>query len=299
VQRSVSQLRNALSEWEHWAAEFRMLALEPRQIDLIQSLEAARVPPAGNMAYQQEDEMLEWLEDHSLDRSWELAPVLVSTGWSLSNLEQLEQSLVPAQFAVVIPWIVARSSVHELLDEVKLGATQVSELVKAVKAYSYLDQGPLQTVDLHESLDNTLVMLQYKIKTGVSITREYGTDIPCVQARGSQLNQVWTNLVDNAIDAMEGQGNITIRTSRQKSGVVVEIIDTGPGIPANVQPHIFEPFFTTKGPGSGSGLGLYIVYDIVHKQGGQIHVNSNPGGTEFRVTLPLDLARDPVKAPPA
>ncbi len=299
VQRGVTQLRDALSPWEHWTAELRTLALEPQQTDLIQSLEAARLPPARNMAYQQEDEVLEWLEDHAVDRAWELAPGLVSAGWSLRKLEQLEQALVPAQLAVVVAWIVARSSVHELLDEVKLGATQVSELVKSVKAYSYLDQGPIQRVDLHESLDNTLVMLQYKLKAGVTITQEYGSDIPCVEARGSQLNQVWTNLLDNAIDAMEGQGTITIRTACQKRAVVVDIIDTGPGIPAHVQPHIFEPFFTTKGPGSGSGLGLYIVYDIVRKQGGHIQVTSNPGGTHFQVTLPRDVVRDPGNAPPA
>ena len=299
VQRGVSQLRDALSELEERAATFNTLALEPRQTELIQSLEAARQPPARHLAYQQEDEVLEWLEDRSLARAWELAPALVSTGWSLSTLEQLEQTFVPAQFAVVIPWIVARSSVHELLDEVKLGATQVSELVKAVKAYSYLDQGPVQRVDLHESLDNTLVMLQYKIKAGVNITREYGSDIPCLEARGSQLNQVWTNLLDNAIDAMEGHGDIMIRTSCLKRWVVVEISDTGPGIPANVQTHIFEPFFTTKGPGSGSGLGLYIVYDIVHKQGGQIHVNSNSEGTTFQVMFPIDMVSEPVQAPAA
>ena len=159
----------------------------------------------------------------------------------------------------------------------------------ALKSYSYLGQAPAQTVDLREGLDNTLVILRSKLKAGISVHREYGADVPKVLAYGSELNQVWTNLLDNAADAMGGKGEINIRTRRENGWAVVEIEDNGPGIPADIAPRIFDPFFTTKAPGKGTGLGLSTSFSIVtHKHRGEIRVASRPGSTRFTVKLPIE-----------
>jgi signal transduction histidine kinase len=173
---------------------------------------------------------------------------------------------------------------------VRQSAGRISEIVKAVKSYTYLDQAPIQDVDIHEGLENTLVMLQHKIKSGVNVVRQYAHDLPRVEAFASDLNQVWTNIIDNAIDAMGGQGELVLKTYLKDDHVVVEIQDSGPGIPLEIQPRIFEPFFTTKPPGSGSGLGLNIAYDIVvNKHHGEIHLTSQPGATCFQIVLPIQL----------
>ncbi len=170
-----------------------------------------------------------------------------------------------------------------------IGTQRISEIVKSVKAYSYLDQSPVQDVDVREGLENTLIILRHKMKDGIKIVRDYSADLPHIEAYGSELNQVWTNIMDNAIDAMQGQGELTLRTYTKDGKVVVEIQDNGPGIPIEIQQRIFEPFFTTKPPGQGTGLGLHIAYTIVNNHYGQIRVNSEPGTTCFQVTLPLQL----------
>jgi signal transduction histidine kinase len=175
-----------------------------------------------------------------------------------------------------------------LLDEVGQSAEAMSEIVKAFKTYSYLDQAPIQEVDVVESLENTLVLLRSRIDADLSITRDYDDDMPRIEAYGSELNQVWTNIIENAIDATQGHGDLSLRTYAADGTVVVEIIDDGPGIPPEIQPRIFEPFFTTKAPGVGTGLGLHIAYNIVvHKHRGQIQVASRPGETRLRVVLPV------------
>jgi signal transduction histidine kinase len=167
----------------------------------------------------------------------------------------------------------------------------MSEIVKAVKTYSYLDQAPIQEVDVRETLENTLVLLRYKTKSGVSIRRDYANDVPRIEAYGSELNQVWINVIDNAIDAMQAQGVLILHTHTEESDVVVEITDNGPGIPSELRSRIFEPFFTTKAPGAGTGLGLHIAYNIVvHRHHGRLQVASKPGETRFRVVLPIRRA---------
>jgi signal transduction histidine kinase len=178
-----------------------------------------------------------------------------------------------------------------VLDELGAGAERLSEIVGAIKAYTYLDQAPVQDVDIHAGLENTLVILRHKLKQGVSVVRAFAPDVPRVEAYGSELNQVWTNLIDNAIDAMGGQGQLTLRTALQDNQVVVEIADNGPGIPPAILPRIFEPFFTTKPPGAGTGLGLHIAHSIIARHHGQMQVTSEPGGTRFQVTLPIQLKR--------
>jgi signal transduction histidine kinase len=160
-----------------------------------------------------------------------------------------------------------------------------------VKEYSYLDQAPVQNVDIHEGLENTLVILRHKTKEGIKIVKQYAANLPKVEAYGSELNQVWTNILDNAIDAMNENGEITIRTSEAASQIVVQIQDNGSGIPAEIQKRIFEPFYTTKPPGVGTGLGLHIAYTIVHKHHGDISLRSRPGETCFEVRLPTELPR--------
>jgi signal transduction histidine kinase len=298
IRRSAAQLGDALFEWQRLATELSVLT-DPLQIEVVSAMQeavkrtAAPAPSDPLSLSDQESELQEWLEDHGVEQAWEFAPVLVSFRWDRDELERLTKHFSTIQLAVALRWLAAGSSVYGLLEEVGISAEKISEIVKAVKTYSYLDQAPIQEVDIRESLENTLVILRPKIKASISITRDYADDVPRVEAYGSELNQVWTNIINNAIDAMRGQGELVLRTYTEDGDVAVEIIDNGPGIPPEVQPRIFEPFFTTKAPGDGTGLGLHIAYNIVvNKHHGQVQVASNPGKTRFRVVLPVQLARD-------
>jgi signal transduction histidine kinase len=297
IRRSAAQLGDALFEWQRLATELSVLT-DPRQIEMVNALqeEPMKRTAAPDLSdplalSDQESELQEWLEDHGVEQAWEFAPVLVSFGWDTDDLEQLSEHFSTAQLPVVVRWLAAGSSVYGLLEEVGTSAEEISEIVKAVKTYSYLDQAPIQDVDIRESLENTLIILRPKIKAGISITRDYADNVPRIEAYGSELNQVWTNIINNAIEAMQGQGELVLRTYTEDGDVAVEIIDNGPGILPEVQPRIFEPFFTTKAPGAGTGLGLHIAYNIiVHKHHGQIQVVSKPGETHFRVVLPVQLS---------
>ena len=296
IRRSAAQLRDALSEWEQLATELA----DPSRIPLAEALQdetakrtAESAPYDPLFLSDQESYLQEWLENRGLEQAWEIAPMLVSSGWDRNGLERLAARFSGPQLSVVVRWLAARSSVYALLEEVGTSAGAISEIVKAVKTYSYLDQAPIQEVDLRESLENTLVILRSKLKAGISITREYADDVPRIEAYGSELNQVWTNIIDNAIDAMQGQGELRLRTYSLDDDAAVEITDNGPGIPPETRSRIFEPFFTTRAPGVGTGLGLHIAYNIVvHKHRGQIQVTSRPGQTCFRVVLPVRLDRE-------
>ena len=298
IRRGAVQLRDALVERERLAAQLHSLATDQHQRESLGALQEEvterkiTAPLYDALALsEQADELQEWLEDHGVGEAWELAPVLVSSGWESDDLERLAERFSPTQLPVVARWLGASSSVYGLLDEVEQSAEIMSEIVKAVKTYSYLDQAPIQEVDVVESLENTLVLLRPRIDANISITRDYADDVPRIEAYGSELNQVWTNLIDNAIDAVEGQGELTLRAFTAESVVTVDVIDDGPGIPPEIQPRIFEPFFTTKAPGVGTGLGLHIAYNIVvHKHRGQIQVASKSGETRLRVVLPIRLA---------
>jgi signal transduction histidine kinase len=187
-------------------------------------------------------------------------------------------------------WLGAGCMTMGLLAEVQQTTGRISQIVHAMKSYTYLDQAPLLEVDVHEGLENTLVIMQHKLKKGVTVKREYSPNLPHIEAYASELNQVWTNIIDNAIDAMRGKGEISLRTYAEDNSVVVEIADNGPGIPEEIQSRIFEPFFTTKPPGSGTGLGLHISHDIVtNRHHGQLQVESRPGETKFKVILPKKI----------
>jgi len=305
IRRSAAQLRDALAERERLSAQLGTLANDPHHKETLGALQAETIerttipPPYDPLALsEQEDQVQDWLEDHRVERAWELAPVLVSFGWDEPELERLAERFSPTELPVVVRWLAASSSVYGLLEEVGKSAEAMSEIVKAVKTYSYLDQAPIQEVDVRESLENTLVLLRPKIKAGVNIERHYADDVPRIEAYGSELNQVWTNIIDNAIDAMQARGKLALHTYAEDGNVIVEIIDNGPGIPSELKSRIFDPFFTTKAPGAGTGLGLHIAYNIVvHKHHGQIEVASEPGETRFRVVLPVRLARSHTSEP--
>ena len=191
----------------------------------------------------------------------------------------------------MIDWLSFKFAIYNLVDEISLGTGRIVEIVKALKTYTYMDQAPIQSVDVREGIDNTLIILHSKLKSGVTVVRDYAEDLPEVQAHASELNQVWTNLIDNAIDAMEGVGTLVVRAREDGKWVIVEIEDSGAGIPAHLQSKIFDPFFTTKGPGEGTGLGLNISRNlVVKKHHGEISVVSQPGTTCFSIRLPTDTS---------
>lgn len=197
-------------------------------------------------------------------------------------------------FADVLARIGAQLSTAKLAGDIKISTGRISELVGAIKEYSYMDQAAVQEVDLHKGLENTLLILKHTLKSkNVTVVREYAEDVARVIAYGSELNQVWTNLIDNAVDAMpKSGGKLKVRTKLEPTDVLIEIRDNGAGIPEDVQAHIFEPFFTTKGVGEGTGLGLDAVARIVRKHRGNIRVESKPGDTCFQVRLPFNQQRD-------
>jgi signal transduction histidine kinase len=229
----------------------------------------------------------------------EPAAALVALGWDGNQLDDLLAPFGGDEARLVVAeWLAAAALVRQLLAEVALAAGRISEIVGAVREYTYLDRAPVQRLDVTTGIENTLVILRSKWKAGVAIRRAYAPDLPLIEAFGSELNQVWTNLIDNAIDAMAGSGELAIEAAGAPGGgVVVDVCDSGPGIPEERRAHIFDPFFTTKGVGAGTGLGLYISRSIVERHGGRLDlVAGDPGRTCFRVTLP---PRPPDESPPA
>lgn len=234
-----------------------------------------------------EDALANWLEAHGVAAAWETAPTFVNAGVDSARLDKLAAGLPPATHADAIGWLGARLNSNALIKQVEQSTTRISELVKAVKSYSYMDQSPMQEIDVHEGIESTLTMLGHKLKN-VTVVRAFDRSVPKIMAHGSELNQVWTNLIDNAIHAVNGTGKICIGTSLEHDQIVVEIVDNGPGIPPEVQPRLFEPFFTTKSVGGGTGLGLVISNRIVgDRHGGEIEFESHPGETRFKVRLPV------------
>jgi signal transduction histidine kinase len=234
-----------------------------------------------------EDALAQWLDARGVPFAWDLAPTFVSAGMDSAWLGELADKLPVACQADALGWLESRLNLKLLLAQVEQSTGRIVELVKAIKSYTYMDQAPVQDVDIHEGIESTLTMLGYKLRN-VTVEREFDRSLPRIAAYGSELNQVWTNLIDNAIDAVKSEGKICIATCRDDDQVVVEIVDDGPGIPAEIQPHLFEPFFTTKGVGSGTGLGLVICNRIVaDRHGGEIEFESRAGETRFRVRLPI------------
>ncbi len=243
-------------------------------------------PPEGATAPRSALERADRIDELSrVSGDEESAGVLADAGWTADALRAL-----PAD---AIPWVAADASVQQLLSELRMAVERMSEIVGAVKGYAYLDQAPVQRVDVRAGIEQTLVILRHKLRDGVEVRRDFADDLPEIEAYGSELNQVWTNLVDNAVDAMEGRGLLTVsaRGDPSGSGVAVSICDSGPGIPDEVRARLFEPFYTTKPPGLGTGLGLHISHNVVARHGGRIEVSSQPGQTCFEIILPATLPR--------
>jgi len=251
---------------------------------------AATAPSDPLERSDREQELGDWLNSHDIADAWMLAATLADAGFGVADLRKLPGLLPAEAIGDVLHRINASYQVNSLVDQIEDSTGRISSLVKAVKEYSFMDQGSQQEVDIHQALDNTLLILHHRLKHGVDVIREYDRSLPRICAYGSELNQVWTNLIDNAVDAMSGKGELRIRTSRVGDCVQVEIVDNGPGIPPEVKAHLFEPFFTTKGVGEGTGLGLDTVNRIVRQHHGQVIVTSRPGETNFQITLPIPRA---------
>jgi signal transduction histidine kinase len=243
-----------------------------------------------------EDALTDWLDDHGCSEAWQLAPVFVQAGLDTEWLEQVHAMVGEEMLEPALRWLNYTVETELLMNEIEDATTRVTTLVGAAKQYSQLDRAPFQVVDVHDLLSSTLLMMSAKLH-GVTIVKQYDKTLPKIPAYAAELNQVWTNMIDNAAQAMGGSGTLTIRTAREDSCVLVEIGDTGPGIPPDVQQRIFEPFFTTKPVGEGTGLGLDIAWRIVvNKHHGDIRVESVPGDTRFQVLLPIQL--EPAQAAP-
>jgi signal transduction histidine kinase len=235
-----------------------------------------------------EDALGDWLEDHDVREPWELAGVFVPAGLGPADLEKVADTVAENFLEPALRWLAYTVETEMLLAEIRESTHRISGLVEAAKQYSQMDRSPHQEIDLRVGLDATLVMLGAKIPSGVAVVKDYAADLPLVPAYAAELNQVWTNLIVNALDAMAGQGRLTVRTAKDGDCALVEIGDTGPGIPEELRRRVFEPFFTTKPVGQGTGLGLDVSWRIVtNRHGGDLRVVSQPGDTRFQVRLPL------------
>jgi signal transduction histidine kinase len=258
---------------------------------LRRELESSAGPDDVLAVSDREEELSDWLEDHEVERAWDLAAELAAAGADLSWCARLLDVLPEPSVPPALEWVASTVSLSALLGEVKESTRRVSELVAAVRSYSQMDRASHQRVDVTEGIESTLVMLGHKLENGIEVLRAYDGDLPLVDGYPGELNQVWTNLVDNAVDAMDGRGRLRVAASAHDGAVVVEIGDTGPGLAPEVAARAFEAFFTTKDVGKGTGLGLDIARRIVvERHGGSITLESRAGETVARVTLPLDRA---------
>ncbi|NTU57196.1 MAG: hypothetical protein HGA79_13195, partial [Anaerolineales bacterium] len=294
AQRSASELNKTLVKLQVLTHEIEATAFRENQTDWLDAFmqEASRrfSSPLKLKALEKielVDQLQAWLEANGVGTAWEFAPAMVNFGWNADELEKIKGS---AFFDLSIQWLGMGCMTVGLLHEVQQAAGRISQIVQAMRSYTYLDQAPLLEVDVHEGLENTLVIMQHKLKKGVTVKREYSSGLPRIEAYASELNQVWTNIIDNAVDAMNGRGEIILRTYEEDRHVIVEIIDNGPGIPEEIRSRIYEPFYTTKPPGKGTGLGLHISHDIIaNRHRGQLLVESRPGETKFKVVLPIQM----------
>jgi signal transduction histidine kinase len=292
AKRATSQLRDILKRVRDASHELGRRDLTAAQKSEIEKLEASLVqvdgpPPDALTTSDLEDRLDSLLRSHGQNDLWQLAADLARKNFKAEVLEQLFAKLDADTARAALVRISASLEIADLLNQIEHSTSRISELVGAIKEYTFMDQSPVQNVDIVKTLETTLTILNHKLKRGVSVQRDYQKIPLLVNSFGSELNQIWTNIIDNAIDAMGGKGELRVRTYREDDCVVVEIGDNGPGISPEVQPHIFEPFFTTKGVGEGTGLGLDTVQRIVKKHRGNIQVNSKPRDTRFQVRLPL------------
>ncbi|HTW58728.1 MAG TPA: ATP-binding protein [Terriglobales bacterium] len=296
AKRAAAQLRETLHRIKEASHELGRRELTPTQKSEIEKLESFftqrdEPPPDALTTSDLEEKIDSLLRSHGQNDLWQLAAELAQRGIAPSALDSLFENLDAGTARAALVRIAASLEIASLLKEIESSTSRISELVRAIKEYTFMDQSPVQNVDVVKSLETTLTILNHKLKRGITVQRDYQPIPLLVNSFGSELNQVWTNLMDNAIDAMNSNGELRVRTYRDDGCVVVEIGDNGPGISDEIKPHIFEPFFTTKSVGEGTGLGLDTVQRIVKKHKGSIHVTSKPGDTRFQVWLPLAEAQ--------
>jgi len=292
AKRAASQMREILKKIRDASLELGRRDLSPTQKSEIEKMEASFtqpdvIPPDALTVSDLEDQIDSLLRSHGQNDLWMLAAGLARRNIKPAVVESLFANLDADTARAALVRIAASVEIASLLHEIESSTSRISDLVGAIKEYTHMDQAPVLNVDVVKGLETTLTILNHKLKQGVAVQRDYQGVPLLVNSFGSELNQVWTNIIDNAIDAMHGKGELRVRTYSDDRCAVVEITDNGPGIPDEVLPHIFEPFFTTKGVGEGTGLGLDTVQRIVKKHRGSIQVSSKPGETRFQVWLPL------------
>jgi signal transduction histidine kinase len=294
ARRAARDLAGTLDRVQTLALTLGALRLDPALLDDLHALRRSAeqqiaLPPTLDPLAQadREDVLAAWLDAHGID-GWELAPTLVRAGLDQNAILPIVDRVPHDARDLVVRWLEASLAATILAADIQSGATRVGELVGLIRTYSFMDQAPVQEIDIHDGLETTLRVIDFRLTPGIAIRREYDRDLPRIVAHGSELNQVWTNLIDNALDALGGAGEITIRTAREHDQALITIADTGSGIPPELLSRIWEPFFTTKGVGQGTGLGLDTAYrTIVERHGGDIRVESQPGNTRFEIRLPL------------
>jgi len=294
--RATSALRERVAGMRHKLAMIAGGKWDRTSLETLIKLQeeaAERVPKAVALspleASDREDAITDWLEDRGCSEGWMLAPTFVAAGLDVAWLDHVEATVDEGTLEPALRWLNYTVDTELLMNEIEDSTTRISTLVGAAKQYSQLDRAPYQVVDVHELLDSTLLMLSGKFPSGISVVKEYDRSLPQIPAYAAELNQVWTNLIDNAVSAMGQSGRLTVRTGQDREGeVFVEFGDTGPGVPEEIRNRIFEPFFTTKPVGEGTGLGLDISWRIVvKKHHGDLSLESSPGDTRFRVRLPV------------
>jgi signal transduction histidine kinase len=305
--RAASSLRDRVAGMRH---KLGLIASGPYDRDTLATLvrlqedavervaKAAPLPPMETS--DREDELGDWLEAHDIAGGWDIAPTFVQAGLDVAWLDQVAGAVDQTTLEGAVRWLNYTLESELLMNEIEDSTGRISTLVTAAKQYSQMDRAPFQVVDVHELLDSTLLMLGRKIGDRITVVKEYDRTLPPVPAYAAELNQVWTNLIDNAVAAMAGEGTLTVRTARDDGFAVVSIGDSGPGVPADIRTRIFEPFFTTKPVGEGTGLGLDISWRIVvNKHHGDLRVESERGDTRFVVRLPLESPPEPAAEAPA
>jgi signal transduction histidine kinase len=295
AQRGAAQLQETMFDLQQAQLALAGEGLTAEQCremaSLVEEARARSQTPTRMDALDQSDaeaQLEAWLQARGVDEPWTITAGLIELGYQPAELVALGQQFSDQKLGVLLTWLSRTVASYGLLGEIEQGAGRIVEIVQALKTYSYMDQAPVQVVDVRHGLESTIVMLRSKLRGGISVEREYAEDLPSIQAFGSELNQVWTNIIDNAIQAMEGRGRVILRTRRNGGWVEIDIEDDGPGIPDAVQAKVFDPFFTTKPPGQGTGLGLNVSYGIVEKHHGHLTVTSRPGCTCFTTALPIE-----------
>ncbi len=290
VRRTAERLRSVVGDFRSSVSQLEGIQLTQTERTAIEAFESGcctQEPERDVLkASQLQDEIEEMLGEHGIADGWQYASTLVESGALAEPLRTMLDAVRSEVASPALKRVSAMVELNNLLDELEDSTSKISDLVKAIKEYSYMDQAPVQDVDVAKGLEATLTILGHKLRKGVTVERYYHPTPLLVNSYGSELNQVWTNIIDNAIDAMHGKGVLRIKTYADDGSAVVVIGDNGPGIPPEVQPHIFEPFYTTKGVGEGTGLGLDTVMRIIRKHQGTIDVVSVPGDTRFRISLP-------------